>query len=133
MKKIMVFLLLLSLLLAPSLSFAETFSKYTGESTEDMALAKKFYEKMHDFGVKAVEVFSSIMVVHVTSDLYKEMYYNRVDGNQLMRNWQKTIARHYEPKHDIGTVQLMVNGHKLAECWSSGFLTTKVQVKWYDD
>lgn len=133
MKKL-IFILILLLTLATSVSVqGETFTKYTGESAEDIELAKSVYEKGKEVGVRAVEVNGPIMVIYVAEELYRSMFYDRIIGNRLMRTWQQMIAQNYSSGSTVGTVLSYVGGQKVAECTTKGFFGTEVVVKWFDD
>lgn len=127
-------LMLTFLLIFTTAAFADnkTFNKYTGESQKDIEFAKRIYEAMYDSGVLAVEVNGSLMAVHVTDSLYREMYHDRISGNKIMRNWQKMVSQNWNGK-GIGTVYLYVDNQKVAQCEATGFFATEVKVKWYDD
>jgi len=134
MKKL-ILILILSLILTPTTLISvqgETFTKYIGKSAKDIGFAKMIYEAGASFGIKAVEVEESIMIVHVTEEVYRDLFYDRISGNRLMRNWQRLIAQNYG-SDNIGTVWLYAGGQKVAECTTKGFLGTKVVVEWFDD
>ena len=132
MKKLIISLIFLLTLVTSVFAGEKTFTKYTGKTSKDIELAKTVYEMGKKSGVVAVEVEESIMIVHVTQALYRNMFYDRVSGNSLMRSWHKLIAQHYS-KHNIGTVWLYVSGQKVAECINKGFFATEVVVRWLDD
>lgn len=111
---------------------AGTYSEYTGKTQEDISLARIVYEAGKNTGIIGVEVSDGIMVVNVTMELYRQMYNDRISGNQIMRSWQKMIAKEYDKTNGlIGTVDLYVNGQEVAQCEAS--MWGEVKVKWFDD
>lgn len=79
-------------------SFAETFTKYTGDSPQDKAFAKNVYNLLHEHGVKAVEVSSSIMIVHINESLYRGLRVDTIKGKQTCRNLARKLQRHANQK-----------------------------------
>ncbi len=112
---------------APSHSSAANAEKLASERR----LAQIMYEKFHDSGVEKVEVDGPIMSVHVTPEVYRAMFADRVEGNRIMRGWQTLIAQNYGTT-GVGAVWLYSDGHKMAEAdlhiWSG-----EIKVKWLDD
>jgi hypothetical protein len=110
-------------------------SSATLQAQEDIELAKLVYETGKALGLVGlirVEVSESVMIVNVNMDLYREMYGDKIYGNQLMRSWQKLLAKVYDKRNGIvGVVMLYANGQKVAECDAS--MWGEVNVKWLDN
>ena len=116
---------------APHPSPSNVSSSNAEKLARDRRLEQIMLDKFRDSGVVKVEVDDSIMSVHVTPEVYRAMFADRVEGNRIMRGWQTLIAQNYGTT-GVGAVGLYSDGHKMAEAdlhiWSG-----EIKVKWLDD
>lgn len=89
-------LCLIAFALLSGVSFAgtDTYTKYTGETQEDKSFAKNVYNLLHEHGVKAVEVSSSLMFVHVNEQMYRSLRTDTINGKKACRDLTRMLQGH---------------------------------------